>query len=574
MCYSEAMNEKLTITSEQINDVPLLLGIMADMGLQLLIDEQVQPHGAWQGVSVGTLVVIWLCYILTEQDHRMVMVREWVAARQQMFNDLLGVDLRETDCTDDRLAIALSMLGDAEVQAALDQAMLQQWISVYELPTETVRLDTTSVSVYHATEDPQSLLQAGHSKEYRPDLAQFKVMLATLDPMGLPVTCQVVGGQRADDGLYVPAYDSACTILGHTNVLVVGDSKMAALPTRGHLVAQGSRYLCSYHPVNNQSERASWIDAALARTESWQRLEHFEQDTGEVVLLAEIDEWSREQQWLDLSGQTHTWTERVLVVRSASRQAGLTRKYQEKLARLCEQLTRFQRPPGRGRKRYRTEADLRTKITALLAGTGFEQLLQIELMPETLPDGSQRWIVATIAVDWQAWQDVVAHLGWQVLVTNTTSQHYTVPMLVQAYRQQVIPERAFARLKSRHLNIRPVYVRNEQRLIGLTWVLELALRVLILTEYRLRRALIQRDEVLAGLNPASRAQTTHRPTTERVLQAFHNITLTVIHGEPLQRHVPLLSDTQRHILDLLQLPLDLYSRLATLFPKPLFNLRE
>src|SRR3989304_2002500 len=147
------MSEKLTITSEQINDVPLLLGIMADMGMAELIDAVVKPHGAWQGLSIGTLVMIWLSYMLTEQDHRMVRVREWVAARQQTFNDLLGVSLRETDCTDDRLANVLSKVGDPEVQAALDQAMLRQWISVYELPTDTLRMDSTSVSVYHETPD-------------------------------------------------------------------------------------------------------------------------------------------------------------------------------------------------------------------------------------------------------------------------------------------------------------------------------------------------------------------------------------------------------------------------------------
>ncbi|MFC1960616.1 IS1634 family transposase [Chloroflexota bacterium] len=568
------MDEKLTITSEQINDVPLLLGIMADMNIQDLIDEQVQPHGAWQGISVGTLVMIWLSYMLTEQDHRMVMVREWVEARQQTFNELLGVNLRDTDCTDDRLANVLSMLGDPDTQAALDQSMLQRWVSVYELPTKTMRLDSTSASVYHKMKDPMSLLQLGHSKDHRPDLAQFKIMLATLDPLGLPITCQVVGGQRADDGLYVPAYDAACTVLGHSNVLVVGDSKMGSMSTRGHLVAQGSTYLCSYNPVGSRAERASWVEAALARSEHWQRVEQTDEVTGEVHLSALLDEWSREQKWTDPHGQVWTWTERVLVVRSEAMQAGLTRKRQQALSSLCEKLTRFQRPPGRGRKRYRSEADLRAQIDKLLADSGFEHLLQVELALETLPDGSERWIVASFALDWRAWQALVARLGWQVLVTNTTAQHYTAQALVQAYRQQIIPEYAFSRLKSRYLNIRPLYIRDEQRIVGLTWLLMLALRVLTLTEYRLRTALAQHNEALVGLNPASRTQSTRRPTTERVLQAFQNITLTVLHDVHPQRHVPPLSNTQRHVLELLQLPLDLYSRLATRLPKPLLNLRE
>src|SRR5664279_739184 len=102
---------QVEITSEQINDIPLLLGIMEDMGIRQHIDSQIEQHGGWEGISIGTIVEIWLSYILTARDHRLVAVREWAAARQQTFNALLGNELRDTDLTDDRLARVLSHLG-------------------------------------------------------------------------------------------------------------------------------------------------------------------------------------------------------------------------------------------------------------------------------------------------------------------------------------------------------------------------------------------------------------------------------------------------------------------------------
>jgi transposase len=191
----------IILNTEQINSVPFLLGVIEQMGIGDLIDAHVTPHGAWQGASVGTLVSIWLCHILSERNHRLVAVRDWVAQRTLTFNTLLETTLRDTDFTDNRLANVLSMLGDETTQATLDQAMLQGWIRVYRLPTDTVRLDSTSVSVYHDTEDDDSLLHQGHSKYHRPDLRQFKAMLASLDPLGLPLVCQPVAGNRADDGL-------------------------------------------------------------------------------------------------------------------------------------------------------------------------------------------------------------------------------------------------------------------------------------------------------------------------------------------------------------------------------------
>ena len=215
----EGMHPELTVTSEQINSLPLLLGILEDMGIRHLIDAHVTPHGHWQGISVGTAVTIWRCCLLQEHDHRLLLVRDWATARAHTLNTLLDITLRDTDCSDDRLANILTMLGDPATQASLDAALVQQWVRVYRLPTQTMRLDSTSVSVYHDPEDPDSLLHFGHSKDHRPDLRQFKAMLATLDPLGLPLVCQMVSGERADDRLYVPAYDAAVAALGTAAVL-------------------------------------------------------------------------------------------------------------------------------------------------------------------------------------------------------------------------------------------------------------------------------------------------------------------------------------------------------------------
>src|SRR5579863_544465 len=279
----------LCITNEQINNLPLLFGILEDMGVAKTLDAHIRPHGHWQGASVGTLVVVWLCHILQERDHRLVSVREWVDQRAHTFASLLGSPLRDTDCTDDRLANVLSMLGSADVQAQLDADLVSSWIQTYQLPTERVRLDSTSVTVYHDTDDPQSLLKRGHSKDHRPDLLQFKAMLASLDPLGMPLCAQMIAGNRADDGLYVPAYEAAVAVLGRRDLLFVGDSKMAALATRAHLADQQSAYLCAYRaPHLAPQEFRLWIEDALVHVEQWQSIQSLDTATGELIPVADI----------------------------------------------------------------------------------------------------------------------------------------------------------------------------------------------------------------------------------------------------------------------------------------------
>jgi transposase len=553
-----------TITNEQINSLPLLLGVLDDLGIQQMIDTHITPHGNWEGASVGTVVAIWLSHILIERDHRLLVVRDWANDHQQTINALLSVTLRDTDCTDDRLATVLTLLGDAATQAALDAALIQHWVRVYHLPTDTVRLDSTSVSVYHEPDAPDSLLQLGHSKDHRPDLRQFKVMLATLDPLGMPLVCQVPPGNHADDRLYTPAYTAAVTALGTRAVLVVGDSKMAALANRGAIVVGGSCYLCAYRPPSATAEIAAWIEQALSRSSIWQVIETLDERTGEIIHVADIDVWEREQTWRDpVTQAATTWTERVLLGRSAAYQAGLRRRREQALARVTSDLAELWQPPKRGRKRYSSAAALEPIVAARIERAGLTGIVHATVAEEQAPNGTRRWIVNSIWVDQGAWQAMVERLGWQVYVSNTTETQYDAPALVAAYHDQPILERGFARLKTRNLQIRPLYLRSDVRIAGLVWLLCLALRVLTLTEHRLRTALTERQEAIVGLNPASRTQATTRPTTERVLAAFDNLTLTVLDGPSgYQWHVSPLNETQQHILSLLSLPPDLYVRLS------------
>ncbi len=93
-------------------------------------------------------------------------------------------------------------------------------------------------------------------------------------------------------------------------------------------------------------------------------------------------------------------------------------------------------------------------------------------------------------------------------------------------------------------------------------MLSLALRFLCLIEFEVRRQLNQEQTTLVGLNPNNPKHSTDRPTTERLLRAFGNITLTLVdlHGQELG-HVPPLNALQQEIIRLLGLPADIYSRL-------------
>jgi transposase len=92
-----------------------------------------------------------------------------------------------------RLAVAGHPLDKVEIGNGQDVIRVAQRlrpievVDAYALPTETARIDLTTVSVYHQPLNEDGLLRFGCSKDQRPDLRQFKVLLGTLNPVGLPL---------------------------------------------------------------------------------------------------------------------------------------------------------------------------------------------------------------------------------------------------------------------------------------------------------------------------------------------------------------------------------------------------
>jgi transposase len=237
------MTEELTVTTERVDDVPVLMAQAQKMGLAELLDHHFPTHGNWEGVSLGWTLTVWLTHVLSEGDHRLNQVESWVEKRLHTLQLSTGQPVRPPAWSDDRLGLGLDALSESENWRAFERALNQRTVRVYNLNRSRVRVDSTTVSGYWTvTED--GLFQFGHSKDHRPDLPQLKVMLSTLDPLGLPLATQVISGERADDPLYIPAIQQVSASLAEHGLLYIGDCKMAASGTRAFIQAQDDYYLC------------------------------------------------------------------------------------------------------------------------------------------------------------------------------------------------------------------------------------------------------------------------------------------------------------------------------------------
>lgn len=514
---------------------------MVQMGLVEVIDRHIVTHGNCRDLSWGWTLVIWLTSSVSTGNHQKLPVREWVSKRLESLSKLSGQAISELDFTDDRLSLLLAHLSGPDIWSAIERDVSTTCIEVYNLDGTTARVDATTLSGHHGA---GFLFRFGNSKGDS-SLRQIKLMLGSLDPLGFPIASDVVSGEKADDPLYIPCIDRMRATLGKTDLLFVGDCKMGVFETRLHLVGHSQHYLCPLAQVGQTAvDFPDWIKAGVKLDVGDELIKVYGTNKrGESVLLAKGYEFERLQTG-ELAGQCVDWKERALMIRSMAymetAQASLTRR----LEKAGEALLALTPEPGRGKRSIGDEATLQAKIEGVLKKYRVEGLLKCDYVgevtqhiryegrgrgsanrPQTIEE-TVRYRMTGVTRHEAAIQEQMDQAGWRVYVTSADKKRLSFENACLAYRQEYRIEQVFHRMKST-LNIEPLYVERDDQVVGMTHFVTLAVRVLVLIEFAVRRSLQKTKTKLVGLHPANPKKGDDKPTAERILKAFDHITLNV-----------------------------------------------
>lgn len=569
---------------ERVDNLPVVVETLKRMGVQIIIDACYTPHGNRQGLSVGWVALVFLTYILTEADHKMVSVQDWEAKRHHTLERLTGQSISETDFTDDRLADVLRYLSDDELWWRIEQALSQRSIRAYRLATTgPVRLDATVGGVKH-DEKKHTLFQSGRNKKGGYEV-QFKVMLGVLDPLGLALAADVVAGNVADDPLYGPIYQRIRQTLDKSGLLYIGDSKMGALATRLLIVIGDDYYLIPLAMVGQTpvllDELLSLLKAETIALTPIYFPQDLPADPNEApdpeLAIAEGFEVVREQQATLEDGRLVTWTERLLVIRSRAFAQAKQATFEQRLAKTEAAILALTPPPGRGQRQFDDPVALQQAIDKLLTRYQMTDYFDIHLERQstTRPVRAYKNKPARIEqkVRYQVHlsrrertiEQAKFRLGWRVYATNASVKKLTLTEAVLAYRDQYLAERPFARLKGSLLKLLPLYVQRDDHAKGLIHLLTIGLRALTITEFVVRRTLAQTNETVCGLYDGNPSRQTSRPSAELLLDAFDDITLSLRLnqvGEIVEQYLTPLNQVQIRILELLDLSPDIYYSLT------------
>ena len=569
---------ELVIITERVDDVALLIGQMVKMGFVEVLDRHIPRHWKQRGLSWGWTAVLWLAYILTEGDHRKVSVEAYIKSMKHTLGQLSGQDVEPLDFSDDRLAHLLKHLSKPQYWHGIERDLNARSLEVYALSQDVIRCDATTVSGTHDVTET-GLMQFGHSKD-DPSRPQLKVMVGSMDPLGMPLATDVLSGERADDGLYIPLIKRIEAGVSQTGLLFVGDCKMSALGTRASMAGRQHMYLSPLPLTGTTADAmADWISAGMAKAQDGAlervfRINH----RGEEVLAAEGYEVERTCCLEDSDGQ---WRERVLVLRSPVHAERQVQGLETRLAKAEQKLAALTPPRGRGKQQITEEVTLLAAIAHVLKAQRVEGLLCLEweqqiarhthyvgrgrgsATREQRVTEKSRYHITRIVRQAGPIADLTQRFGWKAFVTNAPKARLSLADAVLCYRNAYRVERIFNRLKSR-LQIAPLFVKLDDQLEGLTYLLTLGVRVVTVMEFVLRQSLHNDQAKLPGLHLENRKKMTNTPTAERLLTAFSDVSLTILRtdaGEDLLRRLTPLSALQQDILRRLGLGTDLYRQL-------------
>ena len=228
---------------------------------------------------------------------------------------------------------------------------------------------------------------------------------------------------------------------------------------------------------------------------------------------------------------------RVAYIHSSEEATQVRDARERALEKAEDALTRMRN--GLGGRYYKTREQVERRIGQIIA-SNIAGLIDVTV---TTRNG-------TLAVSWERNQEAINHAasfdGIYALATNLPGR-LSAGQVLRLYKDQQIVERRHRDMKQT-LKVRPIFLHNDDRVYALLSIVGISLLIFGLIEAQTRAALGP-EQQLPGLLPEGRAS---KPTGRNILTAFQGLGLTYTHtGIQLDR----LTDTQQHILELLQIQL-------------------
>jgi len=562
------VTDTFALDTDELGALPIINAFCDRLGLDRLLERFVPHDDVRLKLSPATALGVVVRNLLISR-RPIYALGEWAEMFDPALLGLSGDDVALLN--DDRVGRSLSRLFDADRASLLTRVVLDA-ITHFDIDVSQLHNDSTTVTFagsYAAADGhvrggkatPAVVL--GHNKDHRPDLKQLVFILTVTADGAVPIAHRVVDGNTNDDLTHIATWDGLVALAGRADFLYIADAKLATRSNMDHIADRGGRFV-SVLPASRKEDGAfrDWIvDHTPIWTEALRRPARQTGDPDEV--------WhTTPAPWPSSEGH------RIIWVRSSSKIGRDANARHDRIARGIAALDELNQRLASPRCRIKTLVSAEQAATAALAKAGAACWITFEVTTDQIesfrqekrgrPGANTRYrktVRTQLTIRWTTDEDRIARDaasdGCFPLISN--DRLLDDAGLLVAYKYQPHLEKRHAQLKGTQL-VAPMFLRDPARIEALLCCHFLALLVQALIERHLRTAMADASFNQISLYPEDRGCTT--PTTARILEIFTGLArhhLRDADGKPVQTFHPELTDLQRQVLDLLDIPATVYS---------------
>jgi transposase len=562
------VTQGFSLDTEQLGALPVINHFLDRLGVTGLLEAFVPGDDARLKLAPATALGVVVRNLVIHR-RPVYALGEWAAPYDPA---LLGLAPGEAGLlNDDRVGRMLARLFDAD-RASLLTRLVVDAIATFDLDVSQLHNDSTSIAFagVHAAANgatrggkATAKVTYGHSKDHRPDLKQLVWILTVTADGAVPIAYRAVDGNTTDDTTHIATWDGLVALVGRPDFLYVADSKLATRDNMDHIAGNRGRFVAVL-PASRKEDRAfrDWIvDHDPGFVEAHRRAARRRD--------APDDVWqTTEAPWPSAEGYRIVW------VRSSAKTIRDAESRRDRIARAIAALDELNQRLASPKTRMKTTVAVEQAATAAITAAGAARWVGFEVTEHTeerfrqekrgRPGKDTRYRKTTRThhrIAWHIDEDRVARDaasdGCFPLISNDRT--LTGAELLTAYKYQPNLEKRHAQLKGTQL-VAPVFLREPARIEALLCCHFIAMLTQALIERQIRTAMATRGLPELSLYPEDRGCAA--PTAARVLEIFTGLArhhLHDTHGHPVQTFQPKLTDLQRQVLDLLDIPTSAYA---------------
>jgi len=455
------------VHTRQVGAIPVFYPILKGLGVRELVNARCHRRTS---IDLGRIAeILVLNRLLAPQP--LYRVGHWV--EQSIVGQMFGVG--EAQLYDSRLGRALDALS-AELQPLWTQLTVRA-IKQEQVDLSVIHWDTTTF-YFEGAYTQSDLARYGHSSDGKSECKRAKIGYDVTHLARLPFVYRLLSGNTADITLPVENLEQVCRSLFQAGLdpavvqpLLVSDGKMVT----SALVAAAHKHEIFYlGPWETNDAVRKTLQAVSAKELAAHPLPY------RPKRQAQAADWIPYQAvWrpFTITHEEDQFTDLGLVVWSANKQRLDEQKRKHHLKALLNRLREIQRHLNHGR--YIRHDYALHQIKLAQRGNPAKQLVDVELQ------GKDRALSLSFAINRTKLGEIMALDGRYLLGTNHPK--LTATQALTYFKGQDGIEKRNGLLKGA-LQVRPVYLHNDQRIAGLVFLTMVALLIWSILELRCQRA--------------------------------------------------------------------------------------